>query len=370
MSCLMIMAGGTGGHVFPALAVANHLSQQGVKIVWLGTAKGIEGRLVPAAGYETHWISVQGLRGNGLLRWLLAPFSLLRAVWQALQIMRKVKPDCVLGMGGFASGPGGIAAVLLGKPLVVHEQNAVAGLTNKWLAKVAKSVLSGFRNTIGLPDHAVWVGNPVREDIAASRSMAAAGYIDASGKVSKAKRVLILGGSQGAHSLNKAMPNVLSVIDAQQTLSIWHQAGRERAEQVITLYAQAKNPSVQRELDVQVTEFIDDMAAAYAWADIIICRAGAMTVTEIMAAGKPAVFVPYPYAAGDHQTLNAQSMVDEEAALMVTDADLSSGEFIEKLKLLLRDTDRLQRMGDNAVRLYRSKATEQTAEVCLEYLNA
>ena len=357
MSCLMVMAGGTGGHVFPALAVADRLSQQGVKIVWLGTEKGIESRVVPKAGYETHWISVQGLRGNGLQRWVLAPFTLLRAIYQSLSIIRKVKPACVLGMGGFASGPGGIAASLLGKPLIVHEQNAVAGLTNKWLAKIAKTVLTGFRGTKGLPESAIWVGNPVRAEIAVN---------DLSVVPSNSKRILVLGGSQGANSLNLKLPEILSKLSMKQSLEIWHQAGRTKLEAVDELYAN----SSANDLKYKVDEFIDDIAVAYTWADIIICRSGAMTVTEIMAVGKPAVFVPYPYAAGDHQTLNAQSMVDEGAAILINDAEIENASFKKELAVLIRDKDRLIKMGKNAKQLFRAKATEQTAEICMEWLSA
>jgi len=357
MSCLMIMAGGTGGHVFPALAVAERLAQQGVKVVWLGTEKGIESRVVPEAGYETHWISVQGLRGSGFQRWLFAPVTLLRAIFQAISIIRHVKPDCVLGMGGFASGPGGIAASLLGKPLIVHEQNAVAGLTNKWLSKIAKVVLTGFREVEGLPESAVWVGNPVRDEIVNN---------DLRANPSTSKRVLVLGGSQGANSLNLKLPNVLSKLSVKQGLEIWHQAGRSKTEAVNELYTALSDSNVK----VKVDEFIDDIASAYAWADIIICRSGAMTVTEIMAMGKPAVFVPYPYAAGDHQTLNAQSMVDEGAAILVADADIDGASFKKDLVSLIRDTDRLRKMGENAKTLFRAKATDQAADVCMEWLNA
>ena len=357
MSCLMIMAGGTGGHVFPALAVAERLAQQGVKIVWLGTEKGIESRVVPKAGYETHWISVQGLRGNGLQRWLFAPFTLLRAVFQSLAVIRQVKPDCVLGMGGFASGPGGVAASLLGKPLIVHEQNAVVGLTNKWLAKFAKTVLTGFRGTKGLPESAVWVGNPVRAEITANVF---------SVTPSKSKRVLILGGSQGANSLNTKLPKTLSNLSAKQGLEIWHQAGRLKSEAVDQLYSKIAGAN----LKVKVEEFIDDIATAYAWADIIICRSGAMTVTEIMAVGKPAVFIPYPYAAGDHQTLNAESMVNEGAAILVADDEIENSPFKKELANLLRDNDRLKKMGQSAKKLFRAKATEQTADICMEWLDA
>lgn len=357
MSCLLIMAGGTGGHVFPALAVADYLAQQNVKIVWLGTEKGIEARVVPEAGYETHWISIQGLRGNGMQRWLQAPFALLIAVFQSVKIIYQVKPNCVLGMGGFASGPGGIAAALLGKPVIVHEQNAVAGLTNRWLAKIAKIVLTGFRDTKGLPESAIWVGNPVRKEIAKN---------DVSVNSSKARRVLILGGSQGANSLNKKIPEILINLSVKQDLEIWHQAGRSKAEVVNELYSTSSNKG----FSVKVDEFISDIAVAYAWCDVIICRSGAMTVTEIMAVGKPAVFVPYPYAAGDHQSLNAQSMVEEDAAILVADAEIESVSFKKELASLLRDTDRLNKMGQSAKTLFRRKATEQTADICLEWLNA
>ncbi|MGH1541811.1 MAG: undecaprenyldiphospho-muramoylpentapeptide beta-N-acetylglucosaminyltransferase [Arenicella sp.] len=358
MKCLLIMAGGTGGHVFPALAVANCLKEQDVKIVWLGTQKGIESRLVPEAGYEIEWITVQGLRGNGWRRWLVAPFTLTRALWQALMVMRRVKPDCVLGMGGFASGPGGLAAYLLRKPLLIHEQNAVAGMTNQWLARFAKSILTGFRQTEGLPKDAVWVGNPVRRAI--SREIDPENI-----QTYTSKRILVLGGSQGARSLNKGIPKVLRALAKKMTLEVVHQAGKDNAAEVQKRYDRSEDF-----LSAKATGFINDMAKAYHWADIVICRAGAMTVTEIMAAGKPAVFVPYPFAAGDHQTKNAQAMLDANAAIMVTDEQITDKEFVQQLAKLLRDPKLIVSMGLNAQRLYRPSATQQVAEYCRENMHA
>lgn len=361
MSCLLIMAGGTGGHVFPALAVAKHLQSQGVRIVWLGTRRGIESRLVPDAGYEIHWLSIHGLRGSGLRRRLTAPWVLLRAVWQAWRVLRQVKPDAVLGMGGFASGPGGVAAYLTRTPIVIHEQNAVAGMTNQWLAKLANAVLTGFRQTRGLPRGTVWVGNPVREAIAGIAGRAAA----VAPKSVRNRRILILGGSQGARSLNEQLPALLAVLGKQLAIDIHHQTGEIDKPSVEQRYE-----DLPESCQVTVSAFIDDMAEAYQWADLIVCRAGAMTITEIMAAGRAAIFVPYPYAAGDHQTLNADVLVEADAALAIADDQLACGEFKQELLSLLRDPQRLQVMGEQARQLYRPQATHQVAQYCQEYLNA
>lgn len=348
---LMVMAGGTGGHVFPALAVAKALREKNTQVTWLGTRRGLEATVVPANDIDIEWVSIEGLRGKGLLSWLLAPVKLVRAMWQSMAAIRRVQPDCILGMGGFVAGPGGLAARMLGKSLVVHEQNAVAGLTNYYLAKIASKVLTGFPNTEGLSKQAVWVGNPVREEIKPTT------------KRHKGKRinVLVIGGSQGAHSLNLHLAGVF----AQQSrdIEIRHQAGRGRAADVRQSYQ-------DHQLDVEVSEFIDDMASAYQWADLLICRAGAMTIAECCAAAKPALLIPYPFSAGDHQKKNAQAMVDAGAAVMIDNAHCNSAEMVSELADLLADQQRLESMGAAALSLHKPDALQNVVAACEVYLNA
>jgi UDP-N-acetylglucosamine--N-acetylmuramyl-(pentapeptide) pyrophosphoryl-undecaprenol N-acetylglucosamine transferase len=350
-SHLMIMAGGTGGHVFPALAVANHLRDSGVNITWLGTRKGLEASVIPANDIAIEWVTVEGLRGKSKLSLLLAPFKLLRAMWQSAVVIRKIQPDCVLGMGGFVSGPGGLVARIMGKPLVVHEQNAVAGLTNKYLAKFANAVMTGFPEVKDLPASAQWLGNPVRKAIQP-------GHSNDSEKVN----VLIIGGSQGAHTFNTKLPGVFKKINDAQ-ISIWHQSGRGRAAQVESSYA-------ENGVQAKVSEFIDDMATAYAWADLLICRAGAMTIAECCASAKPALLVPYPFSAGDHQDFNAKALVNVGAAEMFDNKNIDSSEFQAALERLLTDKATLKVMGQQAYSLHKPNALEDVAKVCQEYLNA
>ena len=348
---LMIMAGGTGGHVFPALAVANYLRESGVKITWLGTKKGLEATVIPANGIAIEWVAVEGLRGKSKLSLLLAPFKLVRAMWQSAMIIRKTQPDCILGMGGFVSGPGGLVARLLGKPLVVHEQNAVAGLTNKYLAKVANKVLTGFPDVKGLPSSAQWLGNPVRNSIVAVNS-------NQSDKVN----VLIIGGSQGAHSFNTKLPSVFSELD-NSSVSIWHQSGQSRSAQVELAYSDNGVPA-------KVSEFIDNMADAYAWADLLVCRAGAMTIAECCAAGKPALLVPYPFSAGNHQDFNAKTLVTVGAAQVFDNDQIESSDFKAALAVLISDKSVLKKMGQQAFSLHKPKSIEGVAHICQEFLNA
>lgn len=358
---IMIMAGGTGGHVFPALSVAQELSGNGVKIVWLGTQKGIESRLVPDAGYEIEYITVSGLVGSGVKRKLTAPFMLLLAVWQAFKIIRKHKPSCLLGMGGFASGPGGVAAKLLGKPIIIHEQNAFAGLTNRKLAGMAKTVLTGFRSCEGLPADSIWVGNPVRQSI---NSMSEDGQNKNRSK-GEILNVLILGGSQGASSLNQYLPAALAQCINGLKVRVLHQAGKGNSQQVRDSYKSQSGFE-----SVLIEEFIDEMDVAYRWAHIVICRAGAMTIAELMAMGKPSVLVPYPHAAGDHQTKNAKVMVHTDAAIMVKDSGIKSNDFIQEVSKLMRSKERLEQMSENARKLHRPKAAKQVASFCEEYIDA
>jgi UDP-N-acetylglucosamine--N-acetylmuramyl-(pentapeptide) pyrophosphoryl-undecaprenol N-acetylglucosamine transferase len=276
---LMVMAGGTGGHVFPGLAVAHHLMAEGWQVRWLGTADRMEADLVPKHGIEIDFISISGLRGKGLKALLLAPARIFNAWRQARALMKAYRPDVVLGMGGYVSGPGGLAAWSLGIPVVLHEQNGIAGLTNKWLARIAKKVMQAFPGAFA---HADVVGNPVRTDVLAL-PLPQARFAGREGPV----RVLVVGGSQGARVLNQTMPQVAGRLGAAVT--IWHQCGKGGQAVVQQAYAEAAQPQHK------VTEFIDDMAAAYAWADVVVCRSGALTVSEIAAAGLPALFVPFQH---------------------------------------------------------------------------
>ena len=348
---LMVMAGGTGGHVFPALAVANALREKNTDVTWLGTRRGLEARVVPANNIPIEWITVEGLRGKGIISWLLAPFTLLRAIWQSQSAIRKIQPDCILGMGGFVAGPGGLAARLLGKPLVIHEQNAAAGLTNKYLAKIASRVLTGFPHVEGLPAAAEWVGNPVRASIKATLK----------DDQSKPLNILVIGGSQGAHSFNQHLPAVFAQLSLP--IKIWHQSGKHRALEVEGLYQSVAQKA-------RVSEFIEDMAAAYDWADVLVCRAGAMTIAECCAAAKPALLIPFPFSAGDHQLKNAQAMVDAGAAIKLDNEQITGPEMIEALQSLLVDRTRLRQMGIKAQALHRPDSLLRVVAICEEYLNA
>ncbi|GAA6139413.1 undecaprenyldiphospho-muramoylpentapeptide beta-N-acetylglucosaminyltransferase [Arenicella sp. 4NH20-0111] len=347
---ILVMAGGTGGHVFPALAVAKMLAAQGAKITWLGTRRGLEATVVPENGFDIEFISVEGLRGKGGAELVLAPFKLVRALWQSASVMRSIQPDCVIGFGGFVSGPGGLMSYVFRTPLIIHEQNSVAGLTNKWLAKLAKIVLTGFPDVLDLPKNARWVGNPVRSEISSREE----------GK-RKRLRVLVIGGSQGAHSFNMKLPKVFS--DLGLELKIKHQAGRGKSKQVRALYD-------LHEIDAKVVEFIDDMAAAYQWSDLLVCRAGAMTIAECCAVGKPALLIPFPFSAGDHQIHNAMAMVDVGAGEMVLNHKLDSSEMVDTLVRLTSGRERLQSMGECARTLYKPNATEATTLAIKEVLDA
>ncbi|ATO34719.1 UDP-N-acetylglucosamine--N-acetylmuramyl-(pentapeptide) pyrophosphoryl-undecaprenol N-acetylglucosamine transferase [Dickeya dianthicola] len=339
---LMVMAGGTGGHVFPGLAVAHHLMAQGWQVRWLGTADRMEADLVPKHGIDIDFIRISGLRGKGLKALLLAPVRIFRAVRQAQAIMRRYQPDVVLGMGGYVSGPGGLAAWLCGIPVVLHEQNGIAGLTNRWLSRIAKKVLQAFP---GAFPHADVVGNPVRTDVLAlpPPTERLAGR---SGPV----RVLVVGGSQGARVLNHTLPGVAARL--HDAVTIWHQTGKGAQAEVQAAYAQAGEPQHR------ITEFIDDMAAAYAWADVVVCRSGALTVSEIAAAGLPALFVPFQHK-DRQQYWNALPLEKAGAAKIIEQADLSVDALSEALAAWDRDV--LRDMAQKARTVAIPDATERVA---------
>jgi len=350
---VLIMAGGTGGHVFPALAVAAELSARGIAVSWLGTRRGLESRVVPAAGYPFETLRVSGLRGKGVLRLLLAPFMLMTALLQALIIQLRLRPRAVLGMGGFAAGPGGVTAWLLRRPLLIHEQNSVAGLTNRWLAPLAQTVMEAFPGSLPARRHAIHTGNPVRAEITrlslpSERFAARAGAL----------RVLVIGGSLGARALNEVMPAVLGQLDAGQPVQLHHQTGSADLDSVKTAYAALQ-------ADVRVDAFIDDMAAAYAWADVVICRSGALTVAELAVVGVASILVPFPHATDDHQTGNARFLADAGAAILLPQAVMNA----EKLAGLLDDFSQqrnmLLEMACRAHELAMPDAARRVAEHCL-----
>jgi len=349
---ILIMAGGTGGHVFPALAVADELRSCGHDVFWMGTEKGIEAKLVPTAGYPITYISVQGLRGNGLLGWLLAPFKLVKAVSEAISAIKQIKPNVVLGLGGFASGPGGVAAKMMAKPLVIHEQNAIPGLTNSLLSMVAQRVLQGFPNSFSESRQAEWVGNPVRASIETltepqSRMNGRKGPV----------QVLVLGGSLGAKSLNTILPKAFALVNAE--IVIKHQCGVRHLEDCQKAYFKS-------EISVEVTPFIDDMAEAYAWADLVICRAGALTIAEVSAAGVASLLVPYPYAVDDHQTHNAAELVNVAAAKLMQESDITVESLATEINILVSDRNVLLEMANRALGQAKTETAQQIANICLE----
>ncbi len=346
----LIMAGGTGGHIFPALAVAQALQEKGHDVQWLGTASGLEAKLIPEAGIELHKLNVKGFRGKGLLAKCMAPWYLLGAIFGAMNVIRKIKPNAVLGFGGYVAAPGGIAAWLMRKPLVIHEQNAIAGTTNKLLQRFSKRKLQAFAGA--LPG-ATTVGNPIRASFLSSMQPQ-----DASDDQFK---VLVVGGSLGARALNQVMPAVVSKL-GDQTLSVIHQTGAAHGETVEKAY-QALGVAVD------VRPFIKDMVSAYQWADLIVCRAGAMTVSEIATLGKTAIFVPYPFAIDDHQTANANYLVSHQAAFMIAENDLTPEKLVEIFKTMMEDKSQLETMQHNARQLGHQKATQRVAEICEEVAN-
>ena len=352
--CVMVMAGGTGGHVFPALAVACELRARGMEVFWLGNPDGFEARVVPQHGFSMETVTIRGLRGNGVLRWLAAPFRISIALFQTLLVLRRRRPRIVLGMGGFVSGPGGILASVLGIPLVIHEQNAVPGMTNRWLARWADRVTEAFPGSFGVSRRARLIGNPVRPEITGL----AAPALRMSGRTGPL-RLLILGGSQGAQVLNQAVPEAVALLDPEQRPVVRHQAGREKADATADAYRAAG-------VEAEVMPFIADMAAAYAWADLLVCRAGALTIAEISAAGVAAILVPYQHAVDDHQTKNARYLVDAEAALLLPQPELKAERLARLLASFAADRGKSIAMAVAARRLALPEATLRLADICEE----
>lgn len=351
---VVVMAGGTGGHVFPALAVADQMRRIGADVSWLGTRLGLEARLVPERGFPMDWIRVEGLRGTGIKRWLAAPWLLVKALAQALQVLRRRRPGAVLGMGGFVSGPGGVVARLLGIPLVVHEQNRIPGLTNLWLSRIATRVFEAFPGSFPPGRGAEACGNPVRPEIAALPPPAAR-FAARSGPV----RLLVLGGSLGALALNELLPRALALIPADKRPEVRHQAGERHLDVAVKSY---RNAGVEAE----VVPFIVDMAEAYAWADIVLCRAGALTVSELAVAGVGAILVPFPYAVDDHQTWNARFLEEAGGALVAPQAEMSAEGLAGLIQTRCMSRERLLEMAVAARSLARTDAAARIAAACLE----
>jgi len=363
---LLVMAGGTGGHVFPGLAVADYVRAQGWRVVWMGNPNGMEAALVPSHGYEMAWVRFSALRGKGLMRKILLPFNLLGGCGQAMRALARVKPDVVLGMGGYVTFPGGLMAALTGRPLVVHEQNSVAGLANRVLALVASRVLAGFP----LPmKKAEWTGNPVRAAISAlptpaqrygERNAAGSNSVATEGKAGEEGKdrlnVLVVGGSLGAHALNTIVPKALALLPETERPNVTHQSGAKNIQALNEAYLTA---GVQATL----VNFIDDMAASYANADLVICRSGALTVAELTAAGVASVLVPFPNAVDDHQTRNARFLSEAGAAVLMPQTELTPDSLARLLRVLARD--QLMVMAQKARALAKPEATRVVAEICM-----
>ena len=355
---VLIMAGGTGGHIFPGLAVASVLKKRDIPVRWLGAEAGMETRTVPAAGIELDLVEIAGLRGKGLMRWVRMPLMLLRAVWQARRLLKANRPLCAISFGGYAAAPGGIAAWTKGIPLLVHEQNRVPGLTNKLLARFSHTILQGFPGTFPEKSSAISSGNPVRQEVAAI----AEPQERLAGRTG-AVRILITGGSQGASILNQVVPAAMQKLSADIALEVRHQGGARRVDEAREAYARAG-------VHAEVSPFITNMAEAYGWADLVICRSGALTVAELAAAGVAAILVPFAHAVDDHQTRNAEYLAESGAALILPQASLDAVSLAAVLQPLLTSREKLLEMAVAARRLALPDAAEKVVEACHEWVRS
>lgn len=342
---IVIMAGGTGGHVFPALAVAQYLTEQEWQVSWIGTHKGMESRVVPENNIEIDWLTVNGLRGKGFFALFKMPLMLIKSCLEARKILQARKPDIVLGMGGFVAGPGGLMAKLMGIPLVIHEQNRVPGTTNRLLSAMANKVLQAFPDSFAQAKSAIFTGNPLRQRLT-QQDYEKKRYSDV-------LHILVMGGSLGAQRLNEVVPEALALLN--QKIEVRHQTGQAMCQAVMKAYQ-------DKAINAQVTAFIDDVVDAYTWADLVICRAGAMTVSEIAALGLPSILVPYPYAIDDHQTANAQYLVASGAGIMIVQHQLTEPFLAEKITYC---STRLEEMAIAARQSAKLNATELVAEQCM-----
>ena len=351
---VLVTAGGTGGHVFPALAAARLFQERGVEVLWIGTRQGIEADIVPKNSINIEYLDVAGVRGQGVARLIGAPLKIIKAVTQVIRIVRRYQPDLVLGMGGFVTGPTGVGVWLCGRPVFIHEQNAIAGFTNKVLARLARKVFQAFPGAFVASPNVETTGNPVRKEIAqlASPEQRYAGH---EGPV----RILILGGSQGAVALNQLVPKALSQLQGELPFLVRHQCGARNIEAANECYQQAG-------VDAEVVPFIDDMASAYAWADVVVCRSGALTVSELAAAGVASILIPYPFAVDDHQTKNGEYLSAAGAAVLVQQSELNEADLAQLLKEKLSSRNELKHMAEKARALAMTNATEKLVQRCME----
>ena len=353
---VVIMAGGTGGHIFPGLAVAEVLRKQNIPVRWLGAEGGMETRTVPAAGIPLDVVAITGLRGKGLIRWITMPLKLMRAVWQARRLLEANRPGCAVSFGGYAAAPGGIAAWTKGIPVLVHEQNRIPGLTNRLLTRFARKILQGFPGTFPQEMSAIDSGNPVRHEVAAIEEPQTR-LAGRSGPV----RVLITGGSQGAQVLNQVVPAALKKFSSTVAIEIRHQAGAKRVDEATEAYATAG-------VEAEISPFISDMAEAYGWADLVICRSGALTVAELATAGVASVLVPFAFAVDDHQTRNAEYLADAGAAVILSQSSIDSQILAAALQPLLSDRSKLLSMSIAARQKALPDAAEMVVDACREWV--
>ena len=360
---VLVMAAGTGGHVFPALSIAEVLKSRSVNVEWLGTPEGMENKLLENCDIKLHQISVRGLRGAGLQLKFLAPFMLIGAFIQSIGVIRRVNPHCVLGMGGFVCGPAGVAAKLMRKPLLIHEQNAVAGLTNRLLSKIANRVFEAFPGTFTAHKKVRHTGNPLRQDIVRLHELAES---SSESVKDKSLHILILGGSQGAATINQLIPELLINWHGKEHLKILHQTGSANLHESRQLY---QSLGLDFTEDCRVVDFIEDMATAYKWADLVICRSGASTVSELAAAGKTAILIPYPYHRDQQQTLNAQWLSSAGAGYLLQQADLSAKSVLKIIAELDADREKLVEISRRARAMAICDASEVIAMECMEFAN-
>jgi len=344
----LLMAAGTGGHVFPALALAKALQEKGHHVEWLGTPVGMEQGIVADNNIVLHAINMKGFRGKSLTQKLLMPWLLLKSLLQAMKIIGQVKPNVVVGFGGYITLPGGVASKLMFKKLLIHEQNSVAGSANKLLAKIADEVLVAYPDAL---PNAHYVGNPVRQSICALHGLS---------KNNRAKNILIMGGSLGAQAINEITPEVVKTLQAQCDIAVWHQTGKDKLAPTQRLYGE----SIKH---IKVEEFVQDVEAAYQWADIIICRAGALTVSELTIVGLPAIFIPLPHAIDNHQYVNAKWLVDQQAAILIEQKELSHERLVNELSALLKDQDKLNAFSNKLQEIAKVEATQCVAKLCESY---
>lgn len=351
---ILIAAGGTGGHVFPGLALAKAFQQRGYHVTWMGTTKGIEAKVIPSSGIPIDYLQVTGLRSKGIVSLLLAPFKLLRALFQTYKIFKQRKPDLVMGLGGFVSGPAGIMALMTRTPYVLHEQNAIAGLTNRYLSHIAKRVFSSFPDAFNHQKNLLVTGNPVREEILALPKPHIR-FVEHTGSL----RILVLGGSLGALRINEVVPNALAKLT--MPIIVKHQCGESSFDTTCAAYQNLN-------IECEVVKFINDMASCYAWADIVICRAGATTVAELIAVGLGSILIPYPYAVDDHQTKNGSYLTTINAAELIQQKDLTA-DYLAKILTTLATRDECLRMALAANSIYQGDAVIKIMTSCEEVLN-